>query len=422
MNVRSQSVYRGSLAARLMALLIPFVSLFNRVDGHDWPQFLGPDRNGASEGESITKSFPKEGPIKLWQKKVGQGFSSPIVVSNRVIICDRVDSDELVECLESLTGKAIWTLKSPTTYQDDFGFDEGPRATPAFADSRIFTMSAEGLIQSIDFNSGKKVWSVDTKKEYGARKGYFGMACSPLVESGLVIVNIGGESGAGTVALEAATGKLRWKATDDEASYSSPIAATFDSQRYIIVFSRSGLLGLDPQSGKMKFEFPWRARNSASVNAATPLVIGNKIFLSASYQTGAALLEIVDGKPRKIWSADDVLSNHYSTSVYRDGFLYGFDGRQEQGQSFVCLELATGKNKWREERFGAGTVIIAGEQLIILTENGELVLAPASAKEFKPAARFQILGRGVRSYPALANGFLYARDKQNLACFDLRKQ
>ncbi|MDB6037653.1 MAG: Pyrrolo-quinoline quinone [Verrucomicrobiales bacterium] len=422
MNVRSQSVYRGSLAARLMALLIPLVFSLTRVDGHDWPQFLGPKRNGADDEESIAKSFPREGPSRLWQRKVGQGFSSPIVISNRVVICDRVDSDELVECLDANTGKTVWTLKSPTTYQDDFGFDEGPRATPAFADGRIFTMSAEGLIQSIDFSTGKKFWSVATKKEYGARKGYFGMACSPLVENGTVIVNIGGESGAGTVALEAATGKLRWKATDDEASYSSPIAATFDSQRYILVFSRSGLLGLEPESGKLKFEFPWRARNSASVNAATPLVIGNKIFLSASYQTGAALLEIVEANPKKIWSADDVLSNHYSTSVYHDGFVYGFDGRQEQGQSFVCLELATGKNKWREERFGAGTVIISGDQLVVLTEKGELILAPASAKEFKPTARAQILGSGVRSYPALANGLLYARDKQNLACFDLRKQ
>jgi outer membrane protein assembly factor BamB len=402
-----------------MAFLIIFEF---SVYGHDWPQFLGPNRNGAAEGESIAGTFPKEGPAKLWQKKVGQGFSSPIVVSNRLVICDRVGGEELVECLDGATGKPIWSLKSPTTYQDDFGFDEGPRATPACANGRIFTMSAEGLIQAMDFETGKKLWSVDTKKQFGARKGYFGMACSPLAEAGLIIVNIGGESGAGTIALEAATGKLRWKATDDEASYSSPIAATFDSQRYLLVFSRSGLLGLEPNTGNTKFEFPWRARNSASVNAATPLVIGNKIFLSASYQTGAALLEIVDGKPRKIWSADDVLSNHYSTSVYHDGFLYGFDGRQEQGQSFVCLDLATGKDNWREERFGAGTVITSGDQLIILTENGELVLAPASAKEFKPSARAQILGHGVRSYPALANGLLYARDKQNLACFDLRKQ
>ncbi len=337
------------------------------------------------------------------------------------MICHRIENDEWVECLESTSGKTLWTLKNPTRYQDDFGFDEGPRATPACAAGHVFTMGAEGFFQCIDFNTGKRIWSVDCKKELAARKGFFGMVCSPLVESDLVIANIGGENGAGTVAFDAASGKLRWKATDDEASYSSPIAATLDSQRYLLVFSRSGLLGLDPAAGSVKFDFPWRARNSASVNAATPLVIENKIFISASYQTGAALLEVTKGKPRKLWSADDVLSNHYSTSVYHDGFLYGFDGRQEQGQSLVCVDLASGKNQWRQERFGAGTLILAGDRLLILGESGELMIAPASPKEFQPSLRVQILGRGVRSYPALADGFLYARDKQTLTCFDLRQ-
>jgi len=159
---------------------------------------------------------------------------------------------------------------------------------------------------------------------------------------------------------------------------------------------------------------------NASVNAATPLVVGDLVFLSASYQTGAALLRVEGNSVEKIWGADDVLSNHYATSVYADGFLFGFDGRQEYGENLRCVEFKTGKIRWSGDRFGAGTVILAGKRLLILTENGELLLAPASSDGFKTVARAQLLPNGVRAYPALADGHLYARSKDTLVCIDLR--
>jgi hypothetical protein len=160
----------------------------------------------------------------------------------------------------------------------------------------------------------------------------------------------------------------------------------------------------------------------ASVNAATPLVIDNYVFLSASYQTGAVLL-LADGKElKKVWSGDDILSNHYSTSIYHKGFLYGFDGRQEQGQRLRCVELNTGKIRWTVEDLGAGTVTLADSHLLILSEKGELVLADASPDAFKPKARAQILPMEVRAYPALADGRLYARSKAKLVCVDLNSK
>jgi hypothetical protein len=180
-------------------------------------------------------------------------------------------------------------------------------------------------------------------------------------------------------------------------------------------------VALDPANGKMFFDFPWRPRVHASVSAATPLIIGDLVFLSASYETGAVLLRASDNKVEKIWSNDDVLSNHYATSIHHDGFLYGFDGRQETGPNLRCVELKSGKVRWSADRFGAGTVTLANENLLVLRENGELILAPASPEGFRPVARAQILPSGVRAYPALADGRLYTRSKDSLVCIDLRK-
>jgi outer membrane protein assembly factor BamB len=239
------------------------------------------------------------------------------------------------------------------------------------------------------------------------------------VEGPAVILNVGAQ-GAGVVAFDKTSGKVLWKATDDAASYSSPTAATIHGNRYVLVFTRAGLVALDPSTGKVYFEFPFRSRMDASVNAATPLVIDDMVFLSASYGTGAVLLRIDQKGPERIWAANDSLSNHYATSVYLDGFLYGFDGRQEQGASLHCVELKTGKVRWSEESLGAGTVLIAGGKLLILTEKGELLTAQASPERFKPTARAQVLGFEVRAYPALADGLLYARSKDTLVCVDLR--
>ena len=375
-----------TIQCRSLLRLLAFLALFRACAG-DWPQFLGPTRNGVYAGADLAEVWPKEGPNIVWRKKVGQGFSGPAVSGGSLILFHRTGDKEAVECLESGSGKLLWRFDYSTGYRDDFGFDEGPRATPTIAQGEVFTFGAEGQLHCLDLQTGKKIWSVNTKAEFGAPKGFFGMVCSPLVEGNAVLLNIGGANGAGIVAFEQSTGKVRWKATDDEASYSSPVAATINGLRYAFFFTRAGLAALDPDSGRTRFEFPWRSRMNASVNAATPLVVDDLVFLSASYQTGAALLRVKGNSVEKVWGADDVLSNHYATSVHDNGFLFGFDGRQEYGENLRCVELKTGKIRWSEDRFGAGTVTLAGKRLLALKENGELLLAPASPDGFKPVAR-----------------------------------
>ncbi len=402
----------------MTGFLLPFTGLLR---GGDWPQFLGPDRNGTSAETNLSTAWPTGGPAVLWQKSVGQGFAGPAVAEKKLILFHRLGSRETVEALEAGTGNSLWKFDYPTRYHDDFGFDEGPRATPTISGGAVFTFGAEGALHCLDFNTGKKIWSVDCQKQFSPRKGFFGAACSPLVEGDRVIMNLGGENGAGIVAFEKATGKVAWKAAEDEASYSSPVAATVQGKRFVFVFSRSGLFALNPVAGSIYFQFPWRSPMNASVNAAAPLVIDDKLFLTTSYNTGAVLLRVKESGVEKIWSSDDAISAHYATPVARNGFIYGFHGRQEQGPSFRCIELASGKTRWDRDGLGAGTVTLAGDQLFLMTEKGELIQAAATPVEFKIKNRGQIIGFEVRAASALADGRFYARSKNKLVCVDLRK-
>jgi outer membrane protein assembly factor BamB len=389
----------------------------------DWPQFLGPTRNGVYAGSDLAAVWPKEGPPVVWQKSVGQGFSGPAVADGQLILFHRLDDKEVVACLDARTGEPKWTSAYPTEYRDDFGFDEGPRATPCIAEGRVYAFGAEGMLICLNLADGKMLWQVNTKKEFHPRKGFFGAACSPLVEGNAVLLNVGGAGGAGLVAFDKATGRVLWKCSDDEASYSSPAAATIHERRYAIFFTRAGLVAVNPVDGAVQFHYPWRSTMNASVNAATPLIVDDSIFLSACYGTGAILLRVKDNGVEKVWSGDDILSNHYATCVQSHGFLYGIEGRADPGFSpapnLRCVELKTGKIRWQDDSVGAATVLLAGDQLLILTEGGELIRAPATPSAFKPGDRVQIMPSAVRAYPALAGGFLYARSKDKLYCVNL---
>jgi len=384
----------------------------------DWPQFLGPTRDGVYPGSDIAPAWPSAGPPVVWKRDVGEGFAGPVVSGGKLILFHRLQGREIIECLDAATGKNVWSQEYPTAYRDDFGFDEGPRSAPVIAGGVVYTFGAEGVLTAVDFATGKKLWQVAAHQKFRSPKGWFGSAGSPLVEGGKVLVNVGGQD-AGIVAFDAATGNVVWKATSDEASYSSPTVATIGGVRHALFLTRSELVDLDPANGQVRFAMPFKSRSSASVTAATPLVIGNLVFVSASYGVGAALLEVNGSTFRKIWANDDSMSNHYSTCVFRDGYLYGFHGRQEEGQELHAIELKTGKIMWSVERFGAGTVTLAGGRLLIVGEKGELTIAPASPKEFRPSESARISGGMIRAYPAIADGRLYVRNEHTLICVRL---
>ena len=393
----------------------------------DWPQFLGPDRNGVYTGPPLARSWPAGGPRVVWRRQVGSGFAGPVVAAGRLILFHRLAGEEIVESLDARTGTPQWRFAYATAYRDDFGFDEGPRAVPVVANSRVYTFGAEGKLHALDLTTGRAIWAVDTRTRFAVPKGFFGAAGSPLVENGRVIANIGGTDGtkyAGIVAFNADTGAVLWTSTTHQASYSSPVGATIDGQRRAIFFTRQALVVLDPATGQVVSQRSFRSPSQTSVNAATPIVVGNQIFVSATYETGASVLEFEGNRFTPLWASDEALSNHYATSVYANGVLYGFHGRQEFNPSFRAVDFKTGAVKWSQEKFHAGSVTLARDRLLVLRETGELVMAEATAEAFRPLARAQILPPTMRSHPALADGFLYARNNDTkadtLVCLDLR--
>ncbi len=388
----------------------------------DWPQFLGPRRDGTSLDQGLLDAFPKDGPKRVWERQVGEGYSGPVIAGEKLILFHRVENEEVVECLNAVTGKGLWKFTYPTEYQDALSKGDGPRATPAIVGDKLITLGAEGTLTCLTLDDGKKLWSRSLTKDYKTTLGYFGIGTSPVVEQNLVLVNVGGKTDSGIVAFDLANGKEVWKATNDPGSYSSPTVCTVDGKRLAVFFTRTGAVVLDAKSGAVLFQKRWRARIDASVNAATPLVIGNLAFFSTSYDTGALLLKLRKDGADEVWTDENVMSNHYNTCVYHDGHLYGFDGRQEAGPNLRCVELKTKKVNWEQERFGNGSMVLADGKLIVLTEKGDLHLVKATPEGFRELAKVRLFDAGpCRTQIALAHGRLYARDQKKLVCVELKK-
>jgi outer membrane protein assembly factor BamB len=386
----------------------------------DWPQWLGPERNGVSTETGLLRSWPKEGPPVVWQTDVGDGYSGPVVAGDWLILFHRVGDEEVVEGLDAASGKERWKFAYPTRYRDLLGKGNGPRSTPLIAGKRVYTFGAEGSMHCLELETGKKVWEHALNDDYRVRQGFFGVGTSPLMDGDLVLVNVGGK-GAGIVALDKESGKEVWKATEDAASYSSPVTGTIDGTRSVVFFTREGLQMLDPATGTVRCSKHFRSRLDASVNAATPLVIDGHVFLSACYGTGAVLLKVRKDGADEVWHSDDVLSAHYGTPVRQGDFLYGFDGRQEEGPRLRCVEWKTGKVRWTQEGFGCGSLVLADGNLIALTEAGDLVLVEAAASAYREKARAGVLAGPCRAQLALANGRVYGRGGRKLVCWNVKK-
>lgn len=390
--------------------------------GADWPQHLGPTRDGHSPETHLRRQWPKDGPSILWKRDVGSGWAGPVIVGDRLIHFHRLGDEEVVECLHATTGRPAWTAKYRSRYVDEFNFDDGPRATPLIADGRVFTFGADGDLRAWELATGKGLWDRNVTKEYEVPKGFFGCASSPILAGGRLLVNVGAK-GAGVVAFEPATGKEVWKAADDPLSYSSPVVAKLGREELAVFFTRSGLLAVSPAEGRVRFAYPFRPRAHASVNATTPLVAGERVFLSTAYSTGAILLAVKGGRLEEVWQGDNILSCHYNTPVLFKGQLYGIDGRQEGGKANLrCVEWDTGKVKWTKEAFGCAGLVCADGLIFACPENGDVVLFDPSPEGYRELGRARVLDGPVRALPALAGGRLFVRDGKKLVALEVGKE
>ena len=405
--------------SRLLALFL-LLTFALALPAADWPQFLGPNRDGHSAETKLNWDWPKDGPPIAWKKDIGSGWAGPVVADGKLLLFHRVEGDEVLAALDPATGKELWTSKYATRYRHDLNSAAAPRPTPLIADGRVFTLGANGDLHAWEFATGKPVWDHNLIADYKTSKGYFGVACSPIVVGGKLMLNVGAK-GAGIVAFDPATGKELWKATDDAASYSSPTTAEIDGKLAAIFLTRAGLQVVDPATGKSLYDFPWRPRIDASVNAATPLVWKDEIFLTVSYSTGGVLLKAKGGEPTEVWSNDKSLSCQYNTPVRVGDYLYGLHGRSDVGTAQLrCVEWKTGTVKWSEAKFGVASLIAVDGGLLALTEAGDLVRFDASPDGYKERARATILTKPTRAAPALADGRLFARDGSKLVCVKLK--
>jgi outer membrane protein assembly factor BamB len=424
----------------------------------DWTGFLGPGGRGVTPETRLDRSWGPEGPPLVFELEAGSGYAPPAVLGERLVYFHRTGDEEVVECLHPETGARSWQFRSPTDYRDSYGFGDGPRASPVLDAERVYTYGARGMLHCLDLRTGELRWKRDLSGEFAVPQDFFGVASTPVLYGDLLIVHVGAPEGPCVIALDRRSGKEVWSVVDEwRAGYATPVLGRVHGRDRCFVFAggksrppRGGLICLDPATGQVDFRFPWRSRTYESVNASSPVLIGDRVFVSASYDTGGALLDLApDGSYSVAWTSD-VLATHFHTAIHREGHLYGFDGRNEADAALVCQEVTTGEEKWRavlewEETYEwngdtrprpmgvyRGTLLAADGEFLCLGERGHLLwlhLDPSGPRELARAWLFAAFESWTP--PVLSRGLLYlcqntrdfrTGDPPRLLCYDLRRQ
>jgi outer membrane protein assembly factor BamB len=391
----------------------------------DWPQWLGPRRDNSTPE---TVAAWKEAPRVLWRQPVGEGNGSPVVAGGRVFVHGKVkgqDKEEVV-AYDASGGRELWRAAYPRAKFNSF-YGNGPRATPAVADGRLYTFGITGVLTCFDAATGKQLWQADTLKDLGAKNLFFGMSCSPLVEGDFVLENVGAK-GASVVAFDRLKGTVAWKALDDKASYSSPIAFGTGKERQAVFLTGDGVVSLSPADGSLFWRFP--LKDALLESSTTPVRAGDTLVASSiTYGSAGLQLETKDGKPsyKEEWK-DKSLTCYFSTPVAAGpGLLYMVTGsnplaiKSNPTATLHCVEAATGKSLWKKERIGkyhAALLRTGDGKLLLLDDAGELALLSPDPKGYRELARSKVCGP-TWAHPALSDGRLYVRDEKELICLKL---
>lgn len=384
----------------------------------DWPQWRGPDRSGVSKETGLLKQWPKSGPALVWSaSQLGAGYGSVAVRGDRVFVQGMKNRQSIVSSLDRATGKFVWSAPLGSSGNNDRG--SGPRSTPTVDGDRVFVLTENGDLASLQAADGKIVWRRNIIQEFRGRNINWLISESPLVDRDLVIVSPGGRN-AGMVALEKATGKTVWasKELSDEAGYASPVVADVQGVRTIMTLTSEAAVGVRASDGKLM----WRYGNVANgtANITTPVYADGKVFFTSAYGTGGALLGLRaagdENRAQEIYFTSN-MQNHHGGVVLVDGYLYGFSN-----SILTCMEFTTGKVMWRDRSVGKGSVAYADGHLYILSENNVVGLVEASPTGYREKGRFPVPDQGWSSWahPVVSGGRLYIRNQEILASYDVR--
>lgn len=388
----------------------------SRATPRDFPQFLGPDRNGRLSGIGLARDWGARPPKLLWKRPVGVGWSSCAIVGDYLVTQEQRGDQELVACYELLTGQPCWTHADATRY-DSVMAGDGPRATPSISDGRVYALGAKGLLNCLDGATGEVLWARDVVEQAAAAVPMWGKSNSPLVLDGLVVVSTGGPNGRSLQAFDKVSGVLAWEGGDDASSYASPVLATLAGTAQILSVNQQSVTGHDPSSGKVLWSYAWPGLQP---KVPQPVPVGpDRLLVCAGYGEGCKLLRLAAGEPwtiQEVWS-NKLLKPKFSNVVLHEGHVFGLD----DGRSLVCLEVSSGKRKWHSGRsgYGHGQLLLVDDLLLVQAESGEVALVEASAERFHELTRFTALADKTWNCAILSGQRLLVRNDREAACYEL---
>ncbi len=409
--------YKSKTAFLIVLSLLVAALVSPPVGACDWPNWRGPDYNGISGESDWNASWPDSGPKVLWKASIGTGFSSISVSNGKAYATGNTASkkdkskgeNDIIFCFDAETGEEIWSYKYANQLDPKY-YEGGTLATPTVSGGKVYNVSKDGKTFCLDADTGKVVWQADLLADFGVERPKWGISGSPFVINKMVIFN----AGSAGLALNKEDGSLIWKSSAGPGGYSTAMPFTIDGKKCIVLAGMKDILALDAKSGKELWRFGWETKYD--VNAADPIVSGDKMFISSGYDHGSALLKISANSAEQIWQNKNI-RNKMNPCVLWEGFVYGTD---EKGE-LRCLDMGTGEIKWAQEGFGQGGVTIAGDKLIVLGEKGNLAVAELTADGYKPISEAEVLTGRCWAAPVMANGRIYARNAEgDLVCLDVK--
>ncbi len=413
--------------ALCLSVAVWFPGFGSSAQAADWPQWRGPERSGhAATSTPGPRGLPKEFQPK-WRVPVGGGHSSPVVAGGKLIFLDEKDGREVAHALDAATGRELWRVEYADSFKDEWG--AGPRCTPIVDGDRVYVQACNGEFRCLSLQDGSVLWQTSFERDFGVKflgsKANEGTASrrgnngSGVIDGDQLVLPVGGTQGASLVCFDKRTGKVRWKSGDDEAAYSSFMTGTLAGVRQVVAFTAEALLGADLANGRILWRVP--LKTNAKRHAASPVIVGNRVLVN-SHTIGLLCFEIRKAgtgfEAVQVWENKELKIN-LATPVVTDDQLYC----QGANKDYVCVDLKTGRLLWTQPGFGLGrkdyaSTIVAGDRLLVLTEDGQLLLLKPDPAKYSEVARLQVCG-STWSHPALTDGRLYVRDGRQLFCVEL---